>query len=466
MEEFEREENQNIVENTDVMEEKEFETEPESADAGVVIEESTPETGVPYEPYMEKVEFNRLNQTDKTKSKGLKVFSIIMAVAILISFSCAAGYFAGKSDRFSAISSGSNLKKTTMKLKDKPKDKNEFSAEGIYEKVNKSVVGIVIYNDEGYAAQASGVVYSKDGYIITNDHIYAQIPAPKFKVYNFEGKVFDADYVAGDSISDLALIKVKNASDFAVPEFGDSTKLAFGETVFSIGRPGDATAKSSISSGIVSNTLRRAQVTTNYSSSLIQIDCDIFEGSSGGALVNAYGQLIGITSAKMTSDTTDSMNFAIPTKTLSRILPQLSKNGKVTDRAKLGITYKEVTAVEADLNKSEYTGLYVATVGDDSDLAGKVKAGDIITHINGKQITNANIVLDIIEDSYAGDTITITVVTSNNEKNNYSVKLKANVGESSYTKEKLQNNNGNQGGNSIGGGGSDNGGTFNFPKGE
>lgn len=462
MENFENEEKITANENPDIVQENDIVS--ESFESGVTVEESSPSIEININDDMEKVEFNKNKTADVAKSKGLKVFSIIMVLAILVSFSCAAGYFAGKSDRLS-ISSQSALKKTSMKLKDKPKNENELTAEQIYEKVNKSVVGIMVYNDEGYASQASGVVYSKDGYIITNDHIYSSISAPKFKVYSYDGRVFDAQYVAGDSISDLALIKIKGESGLDVPEFGDSTKLVYGETVFSVGRPGDATISSSISQGIVSNVKRRAQVTSNYSSSLIQIDCDIFEGSSGGALVNAFGQLVGITSAKLTSETSDSMNFAIPTKTLSRILPQLSKDGKVLDRAKLGITYKEISSLEAELNNSSNTGLYVATVGEDSDLYGKVKTGDIITQVNGKAITSANILLDIIEDSYAGDVLKLTVVNSNNETENYQVKLKPNIGESSYKKEKLKNDKQNENG-TLPKDDNNNGGTFNFPKGE
>ena len=195
---------------------------------------------------------------------------------------------------------------------------------------------------------------------------------------------------------------------------------------------------------------------------MIQTDCDIFEGSSGGALVNMYGQVIGITSSKMSSDGGTSMGFAIPVKTVARVAPQLSSKGKVVDRAKLGISYTEISELEAELNNSDYTGLYITEVSDDSDLAGKVEKGSIITHINGTEIKRSETVLDIIDDSYANDTIKLTIVDPKGNSKEYSVKLKANIGESSYSTEKKEIE-------TIPPGESGNGGNdkeFNFPKGE
>ncbi len=407
----------------------------------------------------QKINFNNKENDRKPASKGIKIFAVIIALVILLTGFCAAGYY------FGSVSSGnsrSNFVKTDMKVYPKPKDTDEKSAEEIYDKLNKSIVGIIAYSKDGSSSQATGVVYTKDGYIITNDHLYANIPSAKFMIYDYEGKTYDAEYVAGDTISDLALLKVKNGKGFTVPQFGDSTKISFGENVVAIGRPGDARAKSSIAIGVVSNVKRRIQITSNYTSTMIQTDCDIFEGSSGGALVNMYGQVIGITSSK-SNDGSDSMSFAIPTKTVQRILPQLSKKGRVEDRAKLGITYREITTIEAKMNNMTNTGLYIASVGDDSDLSGLVGEGDIITHVNGKKIEYADIMLDVIEDSYASDKITLTIVDKNSgEAKEYKVKLKANIGESSYSSQKSQTNEIPGSDKSKDG----EGGTFNFPKGE
>jgi len=407
----------------------------------------------------EKVYFSPVVPQAKKEpmSKGLRVFCGIMAFVILLTCSCATGYFFGKS----SISIKGN-KSISLDLSSKPKNTDESTACEIYEKLNKSIVGIEVYNDLGDLAEATGVVYSKDGYIVTNDHIYSEIAAPKFKIYDYEGKEYDAEYVAGDTVSDLALLKAKSGS-FAVPEFGDSSELICGENVVAIGRPSDARANSSITKGIISLPKRRMATTSSYTATLIQTDSAINPGSSGGALVNMYGQVIGITSAKLAGVNYDDMGFAIPTVTMKRVVSQLAEKGKVENRAKLGITYTEITSVTAAVNKTNTTGLYIASVSDDSDLAGKVNKGDIITHVGGVEITNSEILLDVIEQSYAGDKITLTIVDSNGNSKDYTVKLKANIGESSYhlnsTEQNSNNQNGNKGGNSSNG-------TFNFPDGE
>ncbi len=409
----------------------------------------------------------------KPMSKGLKVFAAIMAVVILMTASCATGYFFGKNGVNASLN-----RKIDMGLSAKPKNTDEMTAAEVYQKVNKSVVGIEIYGEEQAIGMASGVVYSKDGYIITNDHIYADFAAAKFKIYDYKGREYDAEYVAGDVISDLALLKVKNGKGFTVPDFGDSKQLVFGETVVAIGRPKDATADSSITKGIISHTNRRITgQTTNYTTRLIQTDSAINPGSSGGALVNMYGQIIGITSSKLEGAEYDAVGFSIPTATVKRVVTQLAEKGKVVDRAKLGITYSELTSLTAKMGNYKSAGLLIASVSSDSDLYGKANKNDIITHINGKKITSQTVILDVIDESHAGDTITLTVLNTKGKSRDYKVKLKANIGESSYSLEKskdkdngskvekLPNNGGDDGIFSIPDGGSD-GGTFNFPDGE
>ena len=384
-------------------------------------------------------------------NKGLKIFAIIMAALIALSASCVAGYFFGKNSN-----NLSNSKDIEMSLAAKPKETDEYTPAQIYDKVNESIVGIYVYNTEGKASQASGVVYSDDGYIITNDHIYSEISAPKFKVYTSDGKEYNASYVAGDKISDLAVLKVKDGK-LTPAVFGNSKELIYGERVVAIGRPNDATDDSSITSGIISAVSRRVQTTTSYSASLIQTDSAINPGSSGGALVNMYGQVVGITSSKLAGVEYDAIGYAIPTLTVKRIAEELISEGKVVSRAKLGISYTAINSVTAEINGLDYTGLSVASVTEDSDLFGKLNVGDVITHVNDIEITNDTVILDVIENSKAGDRIKITVVNKNGKATDYDVVLRANIGESSYTTEKIEENPSD---NNSGGG------TFDFPFGE
>ena len=404
---------------------------------------------------------NRINYSDvlpvndyKPMSRGLKVFALIMAAVIMLTGASVAGYFLGRS----SVGSGAR-KNVAVNLAAKPADTDELTAAQVYEKVNSSVVGITVYNSAGDGSQASGVFYSEDGYIVTNDHIYSEVGAPKFKVYTSDGKEYDAKYIAGDQVSDLAVLKI-DGSGFAPAQFGNSDEIVFGENVVAIGRPSDATQASSITKGIISSTGRRVRTTSNYSAKLIQTDSAINPGSSGGALVNMYGQVIGITSSKLAGVSYDAVGYAIPTKTMKRICEELIKEGKVVSRAKLGITYTAINSVTAEINGYDCVGLYVASVSEDSDLFGKISEGDVITHINGIEVTSDDIVLDIIEESSAGDKISVTVLNTKGNEVTLEAQLKANTGESSYST--VIDSSENKDDNSSDG----SGGTFNFPFGE
>ena len=229
----------------------------------------------------------------KPVSRGLKYFAAVLAGVILLTAASAGGYFLGRNSVRTSHSGNAKIE-----LAAKPAKTDEKTAAEVYEDVKESVVGIMVYNTAGKGSQASGVFYSSDGYIVTNDHIYAEVPSAKFKIYTSDNKEYDAQYVAGDQVSDLAVLKIEG-SGFKAAQFGDSAELNFGENVVAIGRPSDATDASSITKGIISSVARRVRTTTNYSAKLIQTDSAINPGSSGGALVNMYSQVVGITSSKL-----------------------------------------------------------------------------------------------------------------------------------------------------------------------
>ena len=407
-------------------------------------------------PYAEPSPYNKIEMspsdsypkgtTKQSVSKGVKIFALVMALVISATASCVLGYFLGLNNTFTSTDNELNLSA-------KPDLENEYTPAQVYEKVNKSIVGIRGYNTEGKMGDASGIVYSKNGYIITNDHIYSSVPAAKFKIYMHDGKEYDAKYVAGDTVSDLAVLKIDGVNNLSVAEFGDPNEMACGENVVAIGRPSDATDKTSITSGVISLLRRRVTTTSSYSASLIQTDSAINPGSSGGALCNMYGQVIGVTASKLVATGYDSFGFAIPTTTVQRVVTQLIEHGKVIDRAKLGISYTEINSVTAEIEGYESTGLLVADVSSDSDAVGKIKSGDIITHVDGQLITHDDLVLDIIESKKAGDKISVTIINQKGNSQTFQIELKANIGESSYISSDS---------NLSGNGGND----FNFPEGE
>ena len=432
------------------------ETEAEEPKETVADENPQPEDFPP----MGNLQYNPVTFTDiipepdkKSSVKGLKVFALVLVCIIALTATGLVGYFSGKN----ASPSISNSNRPKIELQNIPEDKNAMTPSAVYEKVNPSVVGIMVYNAAGKGSQASGIVYSKDGYIVTNDHIYSEVSSPKFKIYTSDGKEYDAKYVAGDSVSDLAVLKIDDC-ELTPAVFGNSDELYEGQNVVAIGRPNDATDKSSITSGIISATDRRVSNTSNYPARLIQTDSSINPGSSGGALVNMYGQVVGVTNAKLASVDVEGVGYAIPTTVMQRIVSELISDGKVVSRAKLGVTYLAVDSVTAEINGIEHTGLLIESVSNDSDLYGKVDKGDIITHINGTKITTDDMVLDIIEKCEAGDKITVSVITDDGASLTLNVVLKANVGESSYTiKDVTPDKDDNS---------QSSGGTFDFPFGE
>lgn len=346
-----------------------------------------------------------VKEPKKVLDKGFKAFVIILAVAVLISACSVGGYFIGRN---SAFRGNSNI---VLDLEAKPKDTDEYSAAQVYSIVNKSVVGIIAYNEKGDTASVSGVVYSEDGYIITNDHIYASITAPKFKIYTYDGSEYDAKYVAGDNRSDLAILKI-DSKGFYPAVFGNSQELVVGENVVAIGRPSTAQTESSITTGIVSLTERRLAITSSYSTKFIQTNAAINPGSSGGALVNMYGQVVGITSSKITTAKYEGVGFAIPATEVKKVVDSLIKNGEVLNRAKIGITYYAIDSITAEINKFSVTGLYVDSVTEDSKFYGKLAKGDMITHLNGNPIDSDTDVLNYIDSAKPGDIVTFTVITA------------------------------------------------------
>ncbi len=340
-------------------------------------------------------------------SKGLRIFCIILAAVIALSCTAVSGYFYGK---YSAMKGNSNPDNIT--LESRPEKGETLSSAEIYRNVAPCVVGIYVYSvidSELVVSTASGVVYSADGYIITNDHIYSDFPSAKFKIFTHDLKEFDAVYVAGDTRSDLAILKITDKVNLKPAVFGNSDEIITGEAVCAIGCPNGYSDTSTITRGIVSDPAVRKSITSNYSSNFIQTDTAINPGNSGGALVNMFGQVIGITSSKIAGTSIEGVGFAIPTTIVKRISDSLIKHGRVVDRAMLGITYTFHNSVSAETLGFDSAGLLVMSVGESSDLFGKIAPGDYITHINDVRITDDDIILDVIDRCSPDTTITLTV---------------------------------------------------------
>ncbi len=396
---------------------------------------------------------------DPGVKRGTKIFAIILAVLMLCVLCLAGGFVFGKNF-------GNSKAPKTAGLASKS-DSKEEDIQTVYNNTVSSVVSIKVYNDKN-ATIASGVIYTSDGYVVTNDHIYSKIASPKFIVRLYDGTEYDAEYIAGDTRSDLAVLKIK-ATGLKAATFGNSEELQIGETVAAVGYPGvSLNTTPSFTKGIVSSLNSRASTTTSYSTKFIQTDAAINPGSSGGALVNTYSQVVGITSAKLAEDNVEGIGFAIPSTTVKNVVDLLISDGYVKGRAKLGITYTVIDKIKSEL-KDLPVGLYVASISSDSTLSKHgIKEGDIITHVNDKEITDSSIMLDIIENSKAGDTLALTVYSDETKTSSvYNVQLIEDKGSSSYyavdtpdsstaDSDDSSDSSGNKSGNSE----------FNFPAGE
>ena len=244
-------------------------------------------------------------------------------------------------------------------------------------------------------------------------------------------------------------------TDLPAATFGNSDELEVGESVIAIGNPGGQQLAFTATEGVVSAVNRRIANASNYSMKFIQTDTAINPGSSGGALVNMYGQVVGITSWKYVGESYERIGFAVPTTIMKQVVDSLIENHYVAGRAKLGITYQAIDAVAARLNDLP-RGLQIASVSNDSGLYGKVQKGDIITHVNDTPITDGSEILEALENAKPGDTIQLTVYNSSKQQVNISAALLEDRGSSSFT---LKSNNSDSSTPSFG---SD----FDFPFGE
>jgi serine protease Do len=266
-------------------------------------------------------------------------------------------------------------------------------------------VGVSSYNDTYYepVSIGSGIVMSADGYIITNAHVVAG--AAKYKVQLFDNSPYDAQLIGFDSSTDLAILKI-TASDLKAAVFGDSSQAVVGETVVAIGNPSGIELAGSVTRGIISAVNRT--VSNNSSQfSYIQTDAAINPGNSGGALVNEYGQVIGINSAKIVAAGYEGIGFAIPITDAKPILDMLIESGKVTGRVMLGIGYNPVTEADS-LKYGIPMGLEIREIYEISDLRNKdVQLGDILIEVNGERILTLPDVESIIGEFQVGDEVTL-----------------------------------------------------------
>ncbi len=300
----------------------------------------------------------------------------------------------------------------SMQLHDLPEtaDGGLTTAE-IAQRVSPSVVSIHIYEQDSLSpsAMGSGVVLTQDGYIITNAHVVEG--ASGINVLFEDGTEMNARVIGVDEKTDLAVIKV--AGEGLVPaEFGDSSAIAVGERAVAIGNAAGQ-FDGTVTQGVISGLDREVTVTLggrDVTMSLIQTDAAINPGNSGGALVNRFGQVVGINSARMNSAFFEGICFAIPTRTVQPVVENLIAYGFVRDRGVLGVTVIALTSVNGPPNGLPAQGLYISELAPGSDLVrSDVTVGDIILEADGKVMKTTADLTAVVQGHKLGETVHLKV---------------------------------------------------------
>ncbi len=250
-------------------------------------------------------------------------------------------------------------------------------------------------------AEGSGIVYSGDGYIITNAHVVED--ASLLKVVLSTGEIYEAELIGIDEDTDLALIKIE-AAGLNVAEFGDSDSLAAGDFVMAVGNPGGLEFSSSVTFGIVSAKDRPLEIEGGYTMNTIQTDAAINPGNSGGALVNMDGQVVGICSAKYVATGYEGLGFAITINEAFPIIEDLKEYGSVQNRSMLGITGTIVDELMAE-RYNMVEGFYIHSIANSN--VGDLTAGDIITSIDGNAVITQSDIKNAIQNKEPGTEVTV-----------------------------------------------------------
>ncbi|MDO4563869.1 MAG: trypsin-like peptidase domain-containing protein [Clostridia bacterium] len=294
-------------------------------------------------------------------------------------------------------------------------EKTELTIAEVAKRVGPAVVGISCnvttttwFGTQQGTSGGSGIILNNDGYIVTNNHVVNGGTNIKVKFNN--GDEVDATIVGADSKTDIAVIKVEANPNYNVAILGDSDTVQVGETAIAIGNPLADELFGTVTAGVISGVNRTVKV-DDREMTLLQTDAAINSGNSGGALVNLYGEIIGINSVKIVSTTTEGIGFAIPINEVVPIVQDLIEYGYVKGRPLVGISVREITKELAYYNDLPVDhGLYVMGVTENSgaEKAG-IKRGDIVLKFDGVEVTTSAELNAQRDKHAAGDVVQIEI---------------------------------------------------------
>lgn len=252
----------------------------------------------------------------------------------------------------------------------------------------------------------SGVIYSEDGYILTNNHVIEG--ASTIKVTMHDGTEYDATLVAADDRCDIAVIKI-SAKELVPVTLNTDMNLSVGDLAVAIGNP-LGTLAGTATEGIISG-LEREITLDGKTMTLLQISASINPGNSGGGVFDQNGRLIGLVVAKSSGSDVEGLGFAIPADTVKKVADSLIKSGYVTGRPAAGITIVDLTSAQDAMKYGvSITGVYINEVTGENAKEAGLKAGDLIYMIDKKEVTSSEMLIGEIQKHKVGDTVTFTIV--------------------------------------------------------
>lgn len=420
----------------------------------------------PWEPQYSYQPQGGDNDTQKKKKKGRKIFCIILALALIVSAVAIPvsllrddgneqnGGFGSYQENHPEQTNGADENAPQLEIEKTPADtgKNNgdiLSPEEIYEKIADINVAVMIYKSDSLYTEGTGIVMGQDKtgkytYIITCAHVISD-PGIEAVIQLEDGKRYDAVITGYDARTDIGVLRIE-AKGLKAAEFGDSDSLKVGSTVYAIGNPGGSALFGTFTDGKVSAIGRNITSSIGYDMVCIQHNAAISPGNSGGALVNEYGQVIGINSAKIAATEYEGISFAIPITQAKDIIDKVIAYGYVPGRAKLGISYvandssaiSGIYSMAVQMMNLPSGSLVIYSIDKNSALSGtEAQPGDMIISVNGKDLDKPDVLLEIIEDSSVGDVLTLKlfrITTSGGRYQTKELTVKAKLIEENNTK--------------------------------
>lgn len=295
-------------------------------------------------------------------------------------------------------------------------DRKVLSTTEIVAEASPATIPVYIMRGKGSSAKktasGTGFIITKDGYIVTNAHVVQYVTDSPTKYFVTvllpdDEKPVEAEIIGSDTQTDIAVLKVNADKTLPCLKFGDSDKLMSGETVIAIGNA-LGQLDDTVTVGVVSATNRDIS-NSGYTMKVIQTDAAINNGNSGGPLINSYGEVVGITNAKIATSTSEGLGFAIPVNSVKEIIESLINNGKVVNRPFLGFSVKYFAEGENEDSDGE-AGVYVMEIIKNGPAAkAGIKVGDRLVSLDGVEIKTTNDIMTVRDAHKVGDKIDCVV---------------------------------------------------------